>query len=273
MRVGLALSGGGALGIAHLAVLEALESAGITVDVVCGSSAGGIVGLLYATGGTEYVARFFSELKEYSVLSPKNLLKIRNPAGYFALIETLLRDITKVTSFDQLGLEWSCTATDIETGKNTLLYSGDPVQCALATSAYPGVFPMQKVGDRHYIDGAVSLTMPVTPLRDQGADFVIGSSVYCLSKLNHEIEKLNTWQIATRTLDIMQNQINAYQINEADFVFAPPLTGYTWYQFSEFDNILAITRPYVQQKMHELVSHYRSCLLDSKTVSPEQTQA
>lgn len=254
MKTGLALSGGGALGIAHLGVLSNLENAQIGVDLVCGTSAGAIVGLLYSAGGVESVRRFFAELSAYSVISPRNIVKLRNPHGFFMQIERLLREITQVNDFNQLRVPFSCIATRVDNGQVTVMSKGDPVQCAMASAAYPGVFPMQKVGNHHYIDGAVSLNMPVSPLRQQGADYVIASSVYCLAGLSHEVEKLNAWQIAARALEIMENRINAYELQNADFVFTPPVMGYTWYQFSEFDHILEVTKPYTQQRVKELMA-------------------
>lgn len=261
MKTGLALSGGGALGIAHLGVLEGLESTQIHIDTVCGTSAGAIVGLLYAAGGVKFVTRFFDDLSAYTAINPRNILKIRNPAGFFMQIERLLREIVQVDSFEQLRIPFSCNATNVESGKGFVLSSGDPVQCAMASAAYPGVFPMQKIGKNNFIDGAISLNMPVSPLRKQGVDFVIASSVYCLTPLSHDADKLNTFQIAARALEIMENCINSYELQNADFIFTPPVMGYTWFQFQEFDNILQVSRPYAEQRVAQLIEAHQQLLL------------
>jgi NTE family protein len=249
MNIGLALSGGGALGAAHIGAVSQLESNNIAIDAICGSSAGAIVGLLYSWEGLDSINEFFSLINERGIFGPANVILSRSSHNLFAQIEDALRDVIRTDDYNKLHIAYSCVATDFLTGNPEILVSGDPVKCALASSAYPGVFPMQMIGDRYYVDGGVSMNMPVSPLRKQGMDFVIASSVYALSELDPRKGKAGRLQTALRALEIMECRINEYELSQADFVFRPPVGQYCWYNFPDMETIRSIGEFYASQRI------------------------
>ncbi|HEY3297812.1 MAG TPA: patatin-like phospholipase family protein [Armatimonadota bacterium] len=252
MNIGLALSGGGALGAAHIGVLSQLENKNIKINSICGASAGAIIGLLYSWEGLYSINEFFSLVNERNIFGPTNILLSRSPDKLFSQLEDILREIIHTDSFDDLNIKYSCVGTDFLTGEADIFVSGDPVQCALASSAYPGVFPVQLVGDTYYIDGGVSLNMPVSPLREQGMDFIIASSIYALSKIDCRKTKGRRLQTVIRALEIMEYRINEYELNQADFVFNPPVDQYNWFNFPMIELIREIGESYASQHIDSL---------------------
>jgi NTE family protein len=251
MNIGVALSGG-ALGAAHIGALTQLENNNIKINSVCGSSAGAIVGLLYACGGIECIDKFFNLLNKRNMFKPMNIALSRSPDRIFAQIEDVLHDVVGVDSYDSLNIKYSCVATNFVTGNAEVLASGDPVKCAMASSAYPGVFPVQQIGDICYIDGGVSLNMPVGPLRDEGMDFVIASSVYSLSKIDPNKTKNRRLQTVIRALEIMEYKLNERELIQADFVFRPPVDRYVWFNFTDIESIRDIGESYAAQRISSL---------------------
>lgn len=251
MKIGLALSGGGALGAAHIGTVKQLEKHNIKTDAICGCSAGAIVGLLYAAGGGAAIDAFFCQTGCLEIFSPKNILKARHPDKIFHQIEDLLRQIITAKDIKDLRIKFSCVATNLQSGKADILNSGDPIKAVLASAAYPGVFPVQVVNGKQYIDGGTNLNLPVSPLRQQKMDFIIASSLYQLSTLkSHKITRVG---IASRALEIMEQRINDQEQQLADFVFAPPIKNYYWYNFSQMPKIYQIGETYSSRKINQLI--------------------
>ncbi|MFA6082456.1 MAG: patatin-like phospholipase family protein [Patescibacteria group bacterium] len=253
MKIGLALSSGGVLGAAHAGVIESLEKNHIKINSVCGTSVGAIAGVLYAAKGSDGIDEFFVQLDKLGIFTFKNVIRLRRPERIFKQLEEIIRKIVKVDRFDQLPIHFSCVATDIISGEVKLFTTGDPVKCVIASAAYPGLFPIQKVGEHHYIDGGISLNLPVSPLKDQGVGFVIVSSVYKLADFNKQLRRPSRVQIASRAFDIMESRINAYELDKADFVFTPMVQEFSWYDFSQMPRIRETGRLYAHERVKDLV--------------------
>lgn len=252
MKIGLALSGGGALGAAHIGVLSELEKRKIKLHSICGASAGAIVGLLYAWGGLESINKFFSLVEKRRLFGPKNIILARSPDRLFAQIEEVLREIVSTGDFDKLNTKFACIATNFSTGDTERFSTGDPVKCVMASAAYPGVFPMQEIGGKFYIDGGVSMNMPVTPMKKRGLDYIIASSIYSISKIDPSKTRNRKLQTAIRALEIMQHQMSEYELSEADFVFTPPVEEHYWYNFSMMKKIRRIGEEYAAERIKSL---------------------
>lgn len=255
MKIGLALSGGGALGGAHVGVIEELEERGIRSDMICGTSAGAIVGLMYSYGGLSAIEAVVKDLEGRGIMSAKMKIPMKHPDQVFVEIAAALRRHVRAETFADLPIPFSCVATDVVTGDLVVMDEGDPVAAVMASAAYPGVFPIQRIGDRYLIDGAVTRTLPADVLRGKGADFVIGSSLYQLTPIQVGGRKLRLSRIATalRAYEIMHGEITNLQIAHCDFCFTPPIDTCRWYDFDRVREIRGIGREHAREVIDRLV--------------------
>jgi NTE family protein len=164
MKITLALSGGGVKGFAHIGTLRVLEKEGYQIRGVSGTSAGGLVGALYASGYTpdEMEARLrgidqgilFSRL-------PGDEPSLLGFSGAAAILSELLGERT----FDDLRIPLAITATDLSTGMPMIIKSGHLMDAVLATSAVPGIFPAHKLDGHLLVDGGITIPIPVAEAR------------------------------------------------------------------------------------------------------------
>lgn len=172
--IGLALSGGGARGFAHIGALKALEETGIKPDIISGVSAGSIIGVLYADGyTTDEIIEIFSSLKF------GDLAEITVPrSGFFKMegFRKLLKKILRSERFEDLQYPLVVTATDLDHGKSISFDSGPIVDVICASCCIPVVFNPIKIHNIHYVDGGVFRNFPVKPIRHL-CDKIIGINV------------------------------------------------------------------------------------------------
>lgn len=185
VQIGLALSGGGARGIAHVGVLKVLEETEIPVHMLVGTSMGGIVGAVYAAGRSAgEIEQLFRSLRLLDIAQ-----RDRTGLGLLGqdkiasrIREALGGDLT----FDQLQLPLALVAVDLETGEEVIIREGSVVEGALATAAVPVLFPPRRWQGRWLIDGGVLNSVPFDVVRQMGADRVI--AVYTLHDLPDVLE-------------------------------------------------------------------------------------
>src|SRR5947209_1482500 len=173
-RIGVALGGGFARGLAHIGVLHVLEEEGIPVDFIGGTSVGAIVGAMYCSG---------ISVREMTEIA--HLVRFRDFARWtvsrlgFCSSERMvsfLAKLTKCATFEELKIPLAVTATDFVTGEGVVFRSGSLCEAIRASCAYPGMFlPMQHDG-RLLVDGLLAYPVPAKPVREMGADRVI--SIY-----------------------------------------------------------------------------------------------
>ena len=206
-RIGLALSGGGAKGFAHIGVLKVLEEAGVPVDIITGTSMGAIAGALYSIGyspdtlqylvihqdwqalfddrpGRDVVSYEKRKDSEQFLLSlPLQEGRIQLPSGLVTghnvmmLFTRLTQSVHDVDDFSTLPIPFACVATDLETGEGVRIERGYLPYALRASMAYPSVFTPFEIEGRSYVDGESSRNLPVQDALDLGATFVIGVDV------------------------------------------------------------------------------------------------
>jgi NTE family protein len=206
-KTGLTLSGGGAKGLAHIGILKAIDSAGLKVDYITGTSMGGIIGALYAVGysGNEIEkivkkidwdalltnniplrALSMEEKEQYSrfaVELPFINNKIQLQTGFIKGQELNLKfselffNVYNIHNFDHFPIPFKCMATDLETGKLVILDTGNITSALRATMAIPSVFSAVTRDGKELVDGGLVRNFPVKNVKEMGADIVIGSNV------------------------------------------------------------------------------------------------
>ena len=235
-KIGVTLSGGGAKGLAHIGILQAMDSAGLKVDFITGTSMGSAVGGLYAAGYAadtiEWIARrldwnlVFSKEPQISVISieekdefNKYAIEIPFHRGKFKLgkgyiegqelwlkLSELFQPVYNITNFDKLSIPFACIGTDLATGNAVVMDQGNIIACIRASMAIPAVFTPVKYGDKILVDGGIANNFPVLEAKKMGADIVIGVN---LNKGLQKAEELET------SLDILMQM--AFFKDAADF--------------------------------------------------------
>jgi len=164
MEITLALGGGGVRGVAHIGVLRALENHGFIINAIAGTSAGGLVGAVYAAGiSTEKIEKAVSEIDKNRSFwhQPDENPSLLGLSGVANKLSELLADRT----FEELKIPFAATAVSLHSGEEIILTKGKVIDAVLATIAVPGVFPSQEIGGRVLIDGGVLDPVPVQVAR------------------------------------------------------------------------------------------------------------
>lgn len=206
-KVGLVLSGGGAKGFAHIGALKIIDSIGVKIDYIAGTSMGAIIGSLYATGysGKQLEAMFeaqdFDELindnfprsaksfyerensEKYALSLPFDKFKISLPSALsrgqnvYNLLYHLMLSVNDIRDFEKLPIPFFCLATDLETGESLILDKGKLAEAVAASGALPSLFQPVTIDGKILIDGGVANNFPVEELRAKGMDIIIGVDV------------------------------------------------------------------------------------------------
>jgi len=221
MKIGLVLSGGGIRGIAHLGVLQALSEAGIKFNMISGTSAGSIVGALYAQGiEPAEILKVFMKTHLYRYIRPafgaKGLISLDK-------IRTLLLEYFPHDSFEGLKIPTVITATNFNECKVTYFQSGELINPILASSAIPVFFKPIHIGGKIYIDGGILNNFPVEPLKSE-CDFIIGSSCNHLPETN-KIESYR--KLVERSIIMSINSDMAVKSEYCDVIIEPHGMGAT----------------------------------------------
>lgn len=215
-RVGLALGGGAAKGFAHVGVIKILEAQGIFPDIITGTSAGSVVGALYAAGysGVQLQELSFaldeSRFRDFSI---GNGGLIRGQK-----LEDYVNQQLKKRPIEKLKRPFAAVATDLDSGRKVIFQRGNTGQAVRASSSVPGVFEPVLIQGRRYVDGGLVSPVPVDAARDLGADIVIAVDIS--SKANNG-KPDGTLSILEQTFTIMGQKIGESELSKADVVLRP----------------------------------------------------
>jgi len=215
-NIGLVLSGGGARGFAHLGVLKALNDAGIYPDVISGTSAGALVGVLYADGySPEEILKMMNASSSLHYVRPtvprEGLLQISG-------IERILVDNLRAKKFEDLKIPLFVTATDLNNGVAEYFSSGELLRPVIASASIPVLFKPVIINKIHYVDGGVLDNMPIKPIEGQ-CEFIIGSFV---NPTGYEKTVTSLIQIAERTFMLNLSKDLDHKAKKFDVFIAPP---------------------------------------------------
>lgn len=215
-KYGLALGSGGAKGIVHIGALQAFEEEKIAFDVVAGTSIGSIIGGMYALG---YTAReMISVIEEMQLNKPKWLLsfKLKNLS-----LEDKLKDILGERTFKELKVPFCAVATDIDTGEEVDISSGDLCKAMSASSAIPPAFKPIIYDGKRLIDGAFKNSIPSNVCKNMGANFILGIDLSPENPMNYSALKVLNTIYKSNKIEKCSRSYNGYKY--ADIILAPDL--------------------------------------------------
>lgn len=264
-KIGLSLSGGGAKGFTHVGVLKVLDSLGVKVDYISGTSMGAIVGGLYSAGytgkdiekivmdtdfyslitdpKTRQETSFFSKsVDKYLFTVPLKNGKISFPSSISTgqrnvyMLKELLRNVSNIDDFSKLPIPFMCIGTNIESGQMKIFENGDLVSSIMASSAFPSLLEPVKIGDSIYVDGAMTVNFPSKPLKDKGMDIVIGVD---LNQPLANRDNLNSViSILNQIIDFGIQKETKNQYRYTDINIKPDLKGITATSYDDKRKIL-----------------------------------
>jgi len=268
-KIGLALSGGGARGCAHVGVLRVLEENNIPVDCIAGTSMGAVVGGLYASGLSaseietllttadwadmmldeprrrykSFRRREEDRLYLFNFELGRQGLRITMPRGFRQgrKLSNLLRaqtlPVAGIRTFGDLPIPFKAVATDIATGEMVVLEAGDLVQAIRASMAIPGVLSPVMLDGRLLVDGGTTRNIPVDVVREMGADVVIAVDI---SEALKPMEALDSsLAISNQTVNLLTRLNVEAILPQADLVLRPAVDEVGTLQFDNVDEIIA----------------------------------
>lgn len=216
--VALVLGSGGARGYAHIGVIQVLEQHGIHPDFIVGTSAGSIVGSIYASGKTANELRDIAlNMKANDVRDVKIDLK-----GFFdgKKVENYVNEQVNNTPLEKLKTPMYVVATQLKEGKKVVFNYGNTGQAVRASVSIPSMFVPIKIGEDEYVDGGLVSPVPVEVAHDLGADIIIAVDI--LAQPIHT-ETSNVWGLFNQNINIMQNHLAREELQYADVIIQPEL--------------------------------------------------
>lgn len=217
-KIGLALGGGAARGFAHIGVIKMLESHGIVPDYVVGTSAGAVVGSLYAGGYDAFAMQKIAVQLDEKIfadwtLGGRGLLKGE------ALQDFINQHLNK-RPLEKLNKPFATVATDLNSGERVVFRTGDTGMAVRASAAVPGVFQPTQFRGRSFVNGGLTSPVPVQAAREMGADIVVAVDI----SDRPEGQPVNSLAaILWQTTTIMGGIIGANELKGADIVIRPKL--------------------------------------------------
>lgn len=214
--IGIALGGGASKGFAHIGILKVLRQNNIPVKVVTGTSAGSIVGSLYASGMSPDRLELEAE-----ILGKTDLVDLTLSTSGFIRgqkLEDYINRKVNGRAIQQFPLKFAAVATDFSSGKAVAFNRGNAGQAVRASAAIPNVFQPAVIGGRRYVDGGLSQPVPVSAARAQGANFVIAVDISARPSRNAEA---GFFSYLDQTLNIMSTGALHSELAKADVVIKP----------------------------------------------------
>lgn len=265
-KIGLTLSGGGAKGLAHIGILKAIDSAGLQIDYVTGTSMGAIIGALYACGysadSIEQIGKNMDwdlllsnaaslrslsieekeEYSKYAVELPWVNNAFRLPSGVLESEELWLKfseyffPVYNIKDFSKFPKSFRCIATDVSSGEGVVLDSGEIVSAVRSSMAIPSVFTAVDYNGRKFVDGGVVRNFPVRDAKEMGADIVIGSNV--AGGLLPKEKITNVFQVLLQVAFFREDEDAAREKKLCDIYIKHELDEYNMGSFSSSEEIM-----------------------------------
>jgi NTE family protein len=249
-KIGIALGGGAARGLAHIGVLKVLKKHDIPIDIVVGTSIGSLMAAIYALGlpleDVEETAlkTTWKDLSDFAI-SKTGFLEGRN-------LERIIEDLIKDKGFLDSEKKLAVVATDIENGEEVVIRSGSLSRAIRASCSIPGIFIPVRIDGRLLVDGGLKSAVPSGVAQSLGADFTIAVDVgYCVKK--NKIS--NIFQVVFQSIQIIGNELNKHEAQSADIVVEIPLgEDIDQMAFDKAAEIILVGEQSAERAMPEILS-------------------
>lgn len=287
MKIGLALGGGGARGLAHIGVLKVLQRENIPIHCIVGCSSGAIIGAAFALSrnaqriedlaykwvtnpafiemGLEFFAQSDKIRKNHRIDDFLTYMKIRysflkalnKPAIFERDTLEHIFEIFNHIRIEKLPIHFSAIATDLISGQEIVLKKGDLKLAIMASSAIPGIFPPVQIGKKLLVDGATSDSVPVHIVRERGAHRVIAVDVTkCIRKIG---PLTNALHILYRADEIATFHLTQERLAGADLIIRPAVRQISWANFKQYKKLVKRGEEAAEKMLPEIFG-----LLESK---------
>jgi NTE family protein len=233
-KIGIALGGGFARGLAHIGVLRVLTEEGIPIDYIAGTSVGSIIGASYCSGISAREMQEIAGIVRFKDFARWSLNKL----GFCTndRMDNFLCKIVKCKTFEELHTPLAVVATDFVTGEAVVFRTGPIVQAVRASCAYPGMFQPVKVNGRLLVDGMLTHAVPTTPLREMGADRVL--AVYLSAHWVNLNGPRHVFDVIGQCFSIAQAKMSTIWKRDADLVLEPNVDGFTYDGFERAKDLI-----------------------------------
>ncbi|KPL03751.1 MAG: hypothetical protein AMJ73_05390 [candidate division Zixibacteria bacterium SM1_73] len=284
IKIGLALGGGGARGLAHMGVLKALEEEKIPIDAIAGTSMGAIVGGAYAqspdirklismsrdlinkfnlqSGWMEFLSEDFEKNKE----KKESLLKgisyfVRKRFMYFVGFSKIslepkeklmdpLKAVLKDEPIQRAKIPFACVAVDLVSGKEVMLKKGSIINAVYASSSIEGVFPPLRVNSQLLSDGGVTSLVPVDAVRELGTNFIIAVNIPEMSRKENRLT--SGIEVILRADSLTRKKLNNLVLATADVIITPEVKTVHWANFGRVDECIQRGYEATRNKIDEI---------------------
>jgi NTE family protein len=284
LKIGIALEGGGALGLAHIGVLQWFEDHHIPIDYIAGTSMGGLVAGLYATGKSPKELAELVSQQDWSLIigghTPYRDLSFRRkedahqfqnsiilglkrglsaPSALNAgrdislLIDRTTLPYSKLESFDDLPIPFRCVATELVSGKEVVFSRGSLQQALRSTMSIPGVFSPVHADDKVYVDGGLVGNLPTDVVRKMGADVVIGVHLEVAPVNPQEIQSL--FSVLGRSIDVVIRENEIRGLANADLIVKVDLRSYGSLDYGKSQSIIELGEKAAEAKRNVLLPY------------------
>lgn len=232
-KIGLALGSGGARGFAHIGVISVLKKHNIPIDYIAGSSIGALIAVLYGAGSDidrlYKIAKVFKSKYYIDYVVPKmGLISGKR-------VKELINILSYGRKIEDLDLPVGVIATDLLTGEKIVFYEGDIASAVRGSISIPGIFVPESWNGRLLVDGGVIDRIPVSVVKEMGADFVIGVDV---SPINVSGEVSTIYDVIMQSIEIMQHELVRAREFASNIMIRPELDHYNSRSFTDLENII-----------------------------------
>lgn len=280
LKTGLALSGGGARGAAHIGVLKVLHENGIRFDSIAGTSAGALIGAMYAAtedpAWVEERFRTFLTSKAFNQMGTGRMVSSTDSSSVFGQmarklknnlvfaislrrdsiikrerLEEAFRYLVPVSTFEELKIPLFVTATELETMKPRIYSEGDLIEAIVRSSSIPGYVQPTRSKGEIIVDGNPVLPIPVHPLKEN-VDFCIAVDI--TRKTANPMKRVNIFEIVMRGSQATYENLVQYMNSEADYVIRPHVKDMHWSSFSEVEKLMEKGNAAAMESIEDLLT-------------------